>query len=146
MKLQKINISDLIFSGSIEDDRTNTYLSLNDYDWMHYSLKTRFVTKEMGVLYVEFEYFGMTTSTMTVEQIIDEKKEIASYEYSSDIFKKYIIKFLEKHISQWDDKYAFNGEEEVVAFFNDVVENGSFSDGWTKFKRKEVHDSENDKN
>ena len=134
MNLKKINKEDLLFTNEIEDDRTNTYLNLNDYDWMQYILKTRFRTKEMGTLYVEFEYFGMATSTMTVEQIIDEKKEKVVYEYSSDIFKKYIVKFLEKHIEQWNDKYAFNGEEEVVEFFNEVIDNGNVSKEWTDFK------------
>lgn len=124
MNLKKINSEDLIFSNEIEDDRTNTYLNLYDYDWMDYSLTTRFKTEDMGVLNVKFNYFGMTTSTMEVEQTLNGTTEKATYEYSTDIFKKYIVKFLEKHISFWDSKYAFNGEEEVIEFFNDVIENG----------------------
>lgn len=58
MNLKKIRSEDLIFSNEIEDDRTNTYLTLNDYDWMNYNLSTRFKTEEMGVLDVEFEFFG----------------------------------------------------------------------------------------
>lgn len=124
MNLKKINSEDLIFSNEIEDDRTNTYLNLYDYDWMDYSLTTRFKTEDMGVLNVKFNYFGMTTSTMEVEQTLNGITEKATYEYSTDIFKKYIVKFLEKHIRFWDEKYAFNGEEEVIEFFNDVIENG----------------------
>lgn len=124
MNLKKINSEDLIFSNEIEDDRTNTYLNLYDYDWMDYSLTTRFKTEDMGVLNVKFNYFGMTTSAMEVEQTLNGITEKATYEYSTDIFKKYIVKFLEKHIRFWDEKYAFNGEEEVIEFFNDVIENG----------------------
>lgn len=124
MYLEKINSNDLIFSDNIEDDRTNTYLHLYDYDWMDYNLSTRFKTESLGILNVKFSYFGMTTSTMEVEQNIGGNIEKITYEYSTDIFKKYIVKFLKKHISFWGNKYAFNGEEEVIEFFNDVIENG----------------------
>ncbi len=124
MKLQKIESKDLLFTDEIEDDRTNTYLNLYDYDWMDYSLTTRFKTEKMGVLNVKFNYFGMITSTMEVEQTLNNNTEKVTYEYSTDIFQKYIVKFLEKHIRSWDEKYAFNGEDEVIEFFNDVIENG----------------------
>ncbi len=124
MKLQKIESKDLLFTDEVEDDRTNTYLNLYDYDWMDYSLTTRFKTEKMGVLNVKFNYFGMITSTMEVEQTLNNNTEKVTYEYSTDIFQKYIVKFLEKHIRSWDEKYAFNGEDEVIEFFNDVVENG----------------------
>lgn len=122
--LEKINSNDLIFSDNIEDDRTNTYLHLYDYDWVDYNLTTRFKTESLGILNVKFSYFGMTTSTMEVEQNLGGNIEKITYEYSTDIFKKYIVKFLKKHISFWGNKYAFNGEEEVIEFFNDVIENG----------------------
>lgn len=124
MYLEKINSNDLIFSGDIEDDRTNTYLHLYDYDWMDYNLTTRFKTEALGVLNVKFSYFGMTTSTMEVEQNLDGNVGKITYEYSSDIFENHIIKFLNKHIAFWGNKYAFNGEEEVIEFFNDVIKNG----------------------
>ena len=128
MKLSKIRSEDLIFSGDIEDDRTNTYLHLYDYDWMDYNLSTRFKTETLGVLNVKFSYFGMTTSTMEVEQNLDGNVEKITYEYSTDIFEKHIVKFLKKHISFWGNKYAFNGEEEVIEFFNDVIENGTIKE------------------
>lgn len=124
MTLKKINSKDLLFTNDIEEDRTNTYLNLYDYDWMTYSLSTRFRTKDMGTLYVKFEYFGMTISTMEVEQVLNNSTEKATYEYPSELFKKHIVKFLEKHIRSWEDSYAFNGEEEVIEFFNDVLEEG----------------------
>ena len=124
MELSKIKSEDLIFSYEIEDDRTNTYLNLYDYDWMDYSLTTRFKTEKLGVLNVKFNYFGMVISTMEVEQVLNNKIEKVEYEYSTDIFIKHIVKYLEKHIRSWDDTYAFNGEEEVINFFNDVLDNG----------------------
>lgn len=124
MSLQKIKSEDLLFSYEIEDDRTNTYLNLYDYDWMDYILTTRFKTEKLGVLNVKFSYFGMITSTMEVKQTLNNITEKFIYEYSSDIFTKHIIKYLEKHIRSWNDKYAFNGEEEVIDFFNDVLDNG----------------------
>ena len=73
MNLKKIRSEDLVFSNEIEDDRTNTYLTLNDYDWMNYNLSTRFKTEEMGVLEIEFEYFGIVTSQMNVKQTLNGK-------------------------------------------------------------------------
>ena len=98
MNLKEIKSEDLIFSNDIEDDRTNTYLNLYDYDWMDYSLITRFKTEDMGVLNVKFNYFGMVTSAMEVEQTLNGTTEKVTYEYSTDIFKKHIVKFLEKHL------------------------------------------------
>lgn len=124
MNLKKIKKEDLIFTDNLEDDRTNTYLVLNDYDWMNYSLTTRFKTEELGTLNVKFEFFGATTSIMDVEQNYNGICEKVTYEYSTDIFQKYIIKFLTKHIASWDKEYAFYGEDEVIEFFNTVLENG----------------------
>lgn len=127
MILRKIKSEELLFTGDIEDDRTNTYLTLADYDWMNYILKTKFSTKELGVLKVEFEYFGLVTSEMEVEQTLGEKTIVYTFEFDSDIFIKHIKDYLEKHISQWNDKYAFNGEEIVVNFYNEVIEKGDIT-------------------
>ena len=124
MELKKITADELIFSNEIEDDRTNTYLQLNDYDWMNYKLSTRFKTEDHGVLEVEFEYFGTTKSIMNVIQKLDDKEEKVEFSYDTDIFIKYIKKYLEKHMEQWDSTYAFNGEEIVIEFFNEVIEKG----------------------
>ena len=125
MSLERIKSEDLIFSNDIEDDRTNTYLQLNDYDWMDYNLTTRFKTEKMGVLNVTFYYFGAVSSTMKVEQLLNDVRQEFTYEYPTELFKKHIIKFLKKHIEFWESKYAFNGEKEVIEFFNDVIENGT---------------------
>lgn len=126
MYLKEIKREDLIFSD--DECRTSTQLVLDDYDWMNYVLTTKFRTKEQGILNVKFNYFGFLNSTMEVEQILNEKTETVTYVYSTDIFQKYIMKFMEKHISSWsDNKYAFNGEEEVIAFFNEVLEKGKIN-------------------
>lgn len=125
MALSKIKAEDLIFSGEIEDDRTNTFVKLNDYDWMDYTIRTRFKTAEQGTLDVCFEYCGCTISFMKVCQIYDGKKITYEYRYDTDLFKKYIIQFLSQHIGAWDSEYAFNGEYIVIAFFNEVIEEGT---------------------
>lgn len=125
MILRKIKSEELLFTGEIEDDRTNTYLTLADYDWMNYTLKTKFLTKGLGDLKVEFEYFGLVTSEMNVEQTLGEKTIIYTFEFDSDIFIKHIKSYLERHISQWNSEYAFNGEEVVVSFYNEVIEKGN---------------------
>lgn len=125
MVLNKIKSEDLIFNNGIEDNQTNTYLTLNDYDWVDYRLQTRFVTKELGVLDVEFRYAGMVKSYMKVKQELNRKVQETTYEYPTDIFSKNIIRFLEKHIKSWNEKYAFNGEEEVIDFFNEVIGKGT---------------------
>lgn len=122
--LKKIVSEDLLFTNEIEDDRTNTYVQLNDYDWMNYIIKTCFKTTELGILDVSFEYFGATFSHMEVVQTIDEKKKEYTYEYSTDIFEKYIKQFLLNHIDAWSSRYAFNGEEIVIDFYNEVLEVG----------------------
>lgn len=128
MKLETLCSADLIFSGQIEDDRTNTYLQLNDYDWMDYNLTTRFTTEKMGVLNVKFMYYGMASSAMEVEQSFGDTCQKIRYEYPTRIFRKYITKFLAKHICFWDETYAFNGEDIVISFFNEVIKNGTICD------------------
>ena len=128
MNLKKIKSEDLIFSNEIKNNRINTYITLDDYNWMHYKLSTCFKTEEMGVLEVEFEYFGTITSYMSVMQTLNNKIYEITYEYPTDIFSKNLIKFLEKHIRCWNEKYAFNGEEEVIDFFNEVLDKGIIRD------------------
>ena len=67
----------------------------------------------------------MIYSFMDVEQTKDGKNEKYRYEYPSSIFKKHIIKFLTDHINSWDSKYAFNGENEVIDFYNEVIKIGT---------------------
>lgn len=120
--LEEIKSEDLLFTDTIEDDRTNTFLHLYDYDWMDYHLNTRFHTEKMGVLEVRFEYYGFIVSRMLVKQTFQNQTRELISEYPTDIFSKYLIRFLEKHIRYWNEKYAFNGEKEVIDFFNEVLE------------------------
>ena len=122
MNLKEIKSEDLIFSEELEDDRVNTFLSLDDYDWMNYELRTKFKTKEQGVLQVLFRYFGMNESLMEVHKTINNKTTLYKIEFPTSVFKKHIIIFLTNHIKSWDSTYAFNGEDEVIAFFNEVLE------------------------
>ena len=127
--LKPITEEDLIFSYEIENDRTNTYVELNDYDWMQYLIKTRFTTKDQGILDIQFEYCGMIISSMTVEQILNNETKKIVYAYSTDIFKKNLITFLKAHIKSLENTYAFNGEKLVINFFNEVLESGYLTDG-----------------
>lgn len=122
--LTKIEAKDLIFTNEIEDDRINTFLTLNDYDWMDYQLKTRFNTENLGILDVIFHHFGLTTSVMIVKQRIDDKEREYLFEYDTEIFKKYLIKFLNLHIESWNSTFAFYGEDIVLEFYNEVIESG----------------------
>ena len=119
--LRKINAAELIY---VEEERTNTFVRIDDYDWMNYDIKTKFTTEEQGSLNVEFEYYGSTTSSMTVIQELNGNTKEYKYKYNSEIFKKYISLFMLTHVISWDSTYAFNGEEIVLKFYNAVIENG----------------------
>lgn len=127
-KLPTIKKDELLFSGELEDDRVNTSLKLDDYDWMSYKLDTRFRTEALGTLNVEFEYFGSNTSRMVVSQTKDKNTHTYIYNYPTDIFQKYITEFLTKHLAAWDSRYAFNGGDIVLAFYNEVIEKGTLAD------------------
>ena len=122
MNLMKIRNEDLIFENKCFEDRINTELQLLDYDWMTYNLKTMFPTKNQGKLKVLFWYCGIRDSFMEVEQEVNGKIEKIEYEYVTDIFVKYIIKFMSQHLSQWRNESVFNGGDLVIDFFNDVIE------------------------
>ena len=124
MKLSKIQSEDLLFTYELMDDRVNTYLKLDDFDWMNYELETKFRTEEMGELFVTFQYFGMVTSTMEVLQELNGSRRRWLYEYSTDIFQKYITRYLAKHIIAWEEEIAFYGEDEVIDFYNEVLDEG----------------------
>lgn len=123
--LQKIDAKELIFTDELGNDRVNTLLTLDDYDWMSYKLETAFVTEKQGVLAISFEYFGMTTSSMKVTQTYNNEVKNYEYEYSTDLFQKHITIFLTNHLAAWKSTYAFNGEDEVLAFYNEVIEQGT---------------------
>ena len=105
------------FQLSNDIDIFDTNLFLEDYDWMHYTLSSRMPTKAYGVITVEFEYFGVGSSTMKVKT----DKKIYTYQFDTKLFRKHIIIFMQKHMQQWGDKHAFFGIEEVVNFYNAVL-------------------------
>ena len=104
-------------------EEMNTLLILDDADWMSYKLKTFFYTVDYGNLDIIFHYCGGTTSEMRVIKDTDGKNYIHRIKYDTDIFEKNIIAFMEKHINNWKSKYAFNGLDAAIAFYNDVLEN-----------------------
>ena len=105
------------FKLSNDIDIFDTNLFLEDYDWMHYTLSSRMPTKAYGVITIEFEYFGAGFSTMKVKTA----KKIYTFQFDTKLFHKHIIKFMQKHIQQWETKEAFFGIEEVVKFYNAVL-------------------------
>lgn len=107
------------FSSRNEMDLFSTDLVLADYDWMHYTLSSSLPTKEYGDMKIEFEYYGATISSMKVET----EEKTYNFQFDSDLFRDHIIKFLQKHIQHWDGKHSFNGIEETVDFYNDVLTN-----------------------
>ena len=126
MILKKIKVEDLLYDANTDIMETN--LKLSDYDWMHYQLTGKFRTEEMGTLEVTFEFIGIAACDMTVIQTFKEKSREMIYEFSTDIYKKHLIAFMQKHIASWDDEYAFSGEEEIVSFFNEVLETGTLKE------------------
>ena len=124
MNLMKIRKEDLVFENKCFEDRINTELQLLDYDWMTYSLKTMFPTRNQGKLKVTFLYSGIKDSFMEVEQESDGKIAKFEYKYETGIFEKHIINFLTQHLGQWKEDNVFNGGDLVIAFFNDVIEKG----------------------
>ena len=98
-------------------DIFDTNLFLEDYDWMHYTLSSRMPTKAYGDIIIEFEYLGTNFSTMKVTTA----KKFYTFQFDSKLFQKHIIKFMQKHIEQWETKEAFFGIKEVVKFYNAVL-------------------------
>ena len=120
MELHKLSLDDLSYE---EDHEPMTYVKLNDHTWMDYRLTFEFTTKEGANYDVEFGYCGTMISSMKV-RIFSTNEEII-YKYRYEIFQKYITRFLLKHIRNWNEKYAFSGEDIALEFFNEVIEKGS---------------------
>jgi hypothetical protein len=94
-----------------------TKLELNDYDWMNYKLFADVSTKEYGELKIEFAYFGAYFCEMKVEN----ENVIYSFEFAGQLFQEYIVRYIQKYIKSWGETYTFNGAEEVIDFYNDVL-------------------------
>ena len=94
-----------------------TKLELHDYDWSNYKLSTKMSTKEYGELKVEFTDLGFEPCFMKVEN----ENVIYSFRFASAIFQEHIVSYIQKHIKSWGETYTFNGAEEVIDFYNDVL-------------------------
>lgn len=105
---------------SLMQENLTTKLALDDYDWMQYILESKFYIESQGLIEVKFDYFGTTVSIMSVTQTIGEKVHKYAYKFDSDLFKQYIIKFMQRHIDAWDNP-PFNGDDLVIDFFNSVI-------------------------
>lgn len=121
MELQPIKKEDLIFLNTLYDDQTHTYLNLVDCQWMNYKLETTFRTEDLGELGIVFLYYGCTESEMEVDQHISNTTIHHSYRYPTNIFKKHICRYMQAHIDSWNEKYAFDGEQYVLDFYNEVI-------------------------
>ena len=98
-------------------DVLDTKLELHDYDWSNYKLSTKMSTKEYGELKVEFTDLGFEPCFMKVEN----ENVIYSFRFASAIFQEHIVSYIQKHIKSWGETYTFNGAEEVIDFYNDVL-------------------------
>ena len=92
-------------------------LELHDYDWNNYRLSTKMSTKEYGELKFEFVDLGIGPCLMKVET----ENVIYTFEFATAIFKEHVIRYIQKHIKSWGETYTFNGAEEVIDFYNDVL-------------------------
>ena len=62
---------------------------------------------------------------MTVKQTKDDKVTVYEFSYPTSLFQKHITAYLTAHIAAWSDTYAFNGEDYVIPFFNEVLNAGN---------------------
>lgn len=122
--LKCIDKKDLIFENKPLKDRVNTKLILLDTDWMSYELEASFRVKTQGELNVRFVFFGAVESEMHVNQKNKGRSQEHTYFFSSDIFEKYILKFMTLHLEQWKNEEVFYGGDIAVEFYNEVIQLG----------------------
>ncbi len=124
-KLEKIPLDQQMseFNLTTDMDRLFTTLILDDYDWMHYIFETKFPTKKQGFLDIQVEYYGTTTSNMNIIQILDDKEYSHTFSFDTEIFIRFLKAYMHQHIAQWDDDYAFCGEQMAVELFNEILDN-----------------------
>ncbi len=114
---KEIKEEDCVFTDNM--DRIFTHLILMDYDWMHYRIQAEIPVEDRKILYLEFLYVGMKKCSMIAE--MDDKR--IEYRFSSDIYDKYLEKYLIRHTESIHDTYAFSGEDIVLDFYKEVMEN-----------------------
>jgi len=128
MALKKLQREDIEFTDAIDKDRICTYVQLNDYSWMYYRIMSILYTKKYGKLELKFSYTGFQKSEMSViqsfgEGLSRENNVVYNYVFNSDIFEKYVKRYLEEQLKAWDSEFAFNGGDIVLDFYNEVIEN-----------------------
>ena len=121
IELGYIDKNDLIFENKPLKDRINTKLTLLDTDWMTYELEASFRTKTQGELNVRFTFCGVVEAEMYVKQVSNEIYREYTYFFSSDVFEKYILKFMTHHLEQWKNKEVFYGGDIILEFYNEVI-------------------------
>lgn len=130
---------------SVEEKETNTYsvdVYLSDYDWTEYKIDMRLLLKKYGVVRIVFTYNGSSTSSMLVEQYHDEFKKMVPvdyFEYSSDIFIKYLTLYLSRHVKNCKSEFAKGLDPCLLDFYNEVIKGVSWAKKLKSFVLILVH-------
>lgn len=122
IELRYIDKKELIFENKPLKDRINTKLTLLDTDWMSYELEASFQLKTQGELNVKFIYYGAAESEMHVDQKNKGRTQKHICFFPSDIFEKYILKFMLLHLEQWKKEKVFYGGDIAIEFYNEVIQ------------------------
>ena len=118
--LRPLSEEDFVFDD--DNDCIFTKLILDDYDWMNYKLQASFpVLTENGkqLLNVELVYAGFTKSFLNV-QLGNDKIQ---FPFDTAVFDSFLRTYLQAHLDNIDDTYAFSGGELMTRFYNEVIQN-----------------------
>lgn len=121
MIFTEIKAQDLSYTNTYGSDRLYSKLILTDTDWMNYKLITKFTTKKHGQFHIVFEFFGADFSIMNVKCIKRQKTCKSEYTFSTDIFQKYIVRYLSAQIAAWRSDDVFYAEPIILDFYNQVI-------------------------
>ncbi len=130
--LNKVNPEELIFPLDSDMDTVCTDILLSDYDWMQYIVSTKLTTEATGELKIVWKYCGMTSSNVYIIQVKDKTMKYYVGTIDTNLFEKHLVKLMTKHIKQWKEPYAFSGEKEIIDFFNETIERGTFKESSAK--------------
>lgn len=120
MTLPKLTSKDMVYKNIYGHDRLYSKLVLTDADWMNYKLTSEFDTI-YGRFSLSFEYFGAEFSVMKVTLKKGAHVNTYDYEFSTDLFEKYIIRYLEKQIDAWKTDAVFYAEAIILDFYNEII-------------------------
>lgn len=81
---------------------------------MHYENK-------YGWFFLSFEYSGANFSTLKATLQNESRTVTYTYEYSTDLFEKYIVRYLTDQINAWKTSSVFYAEKLVLDFYNEVL-------------------------